>query len=263
MTLSPYPFVFVSPGTRGLSLALVRHFLRTTRLPIYTTYRRGTPESVTEDITSGLKDDEKTRVKTLRLDLTQESTIADAADALARALPKDKDPYLHTAFITGGVLYPERQPADLDFRKIEETFRINTISHLLMIKHFSQFLPSSRATMPPNHFSKWIHVSARVGSVSDNKLGGWFSYRASKSAINQIVKTFDLDLKHRRARAICVGVHPGTVKTELSREFWGSVKEGGLFEKEYAAEKMIEMVQNLEEKQRGRIWDWEGKEINP
>jgi NAD(P)-dependent dehydrogenase (short-subunit alcohol dehydrogenase family) len=261
--MSPYPFVLISPGTRGLSLALVRHYLQTTPLPVYTTYRSGTDSSVTHDILSSLKDADQARLRVFKLDLTKEDTIAGASDALARALPKDKDTYLHTAFITGGVLHPERQPANLDLTKIEETFRINTISHLLMVKHFSRFLPSA-SSVPVSHLSKWVHVSARVGSVSDNKLGGWFSYRASKAAVNQIVRTFDLDLQNRRVRAMCIGVHPGTVKTELSREFWEGVeKKGRLFEPDYAAERMVDVVEKLTTKGRGRIWDWKGEEVKP
>jgi NAD(P)-dependent dehydrogenase (short-subunit alcohol dehydrogenase family) len=108
-----------------------------------------------------------------------------------------------------------------------------------------------------------VHLSARVGSVSDNRLGGWFSYRASKAALNQVVKTFDIHLQQKKVPAIAVAMHPGTVKTDLSKDFWGGVKEGKLFEPEFSARSMVEVVNGLKVEQRGRVWDWEGKEVIP
>lgn len=106
-----------------------------------------------------------------------------------------------------------------------------------------------------------MHVSARVGSIEDNKRGGWYSYRASKAALNQVVKTFDLHLQMNKSQAICVGVHPGTVKTKLSKDFWGSVDKEHLFEPEDAAEKLVDVVGALTVEQRGQIWDWAGKRV--
>jgi len=260
--MQPYPFVLVSPATRGLSLALAQHYLKTTNLPVFATYRKGTPATVSRDILASLKVDKK-RLTILKLDLDQEASIADAAESLAHSLPQNTTPYLHTAFFSAGVLHPERQARDLDLDKIRETFRINCIAPLLLIKYFARFLPGAHAPVPADHVSKWVHVSARVGSVSDNKLGGWYSYRASKAALNQVVKTFDLELQHKHKKAICVGVHPGTVKTDLSKDFWSGVDDGKLFEPEFAAERLGDVVSKLEREDRGRVWDWKGEEVKP
>lgn len=107
-------------------------------------------------------------------------------------------------------------------------------------------------------------MAARVGSTSDNSLGGWYSYRASKAGVYSLTKTLDLYLKTRCGdNAIAIAYHPGTVKTGLSKEFWGSVKEGQLFSTEYAVEKMLEVVKDVGVKGRGRCWDWKGEEIKP
>ncbi|KAH9847948.1 NAD-P-binding protein [Lenzites betulinus] len=278
------PFVLISPATRGISLALVRHYLRTTTLPIFGTYRPNPPssssahprthESVHAEIFSPLKGNvDPARLRLLPLDLTSEESIAAAADALADALPKDAQSYIRIAFFLAGVLHPERQPADLALEDITETFRLNVISHLLLIKHFSRFLPPASAATakppaasedtPASPLAKWVHVSARVGSISENALGGWYSYRASKAALNQVVRTFDLHLQARKLPAIAAAVHPGTVKTDLSKAFWGGVKPGQLFEPAYAAERLAAVVQGLGKTQRGRIWDWKGEEIKP
>ncbi|EGO01665.1 hypothetical protein SERLA73DRAFT_49644 [Serpula lacrymans var. lacrymans S7.3] len=255
------PFVLVSPSTRGLSLAITRHFLRTTSLPIYATHRSDDPNDVRDKILSSIENVDSERLKMIPLDLTSEDSIAFAAETLSDSLPKDKESYLHTGFFTGGMLIPEKQPSDLDASSLQKTFQKNVIAHLLLIKHFSRFLPSAKHKVDMKEPAKWVHFSARVGSISDNKTGGWYSYRASKAALNQVVKTFDLHLQMNRTPAMCVGVHPGTVKTELSKDFWKSVPESKLFKPEYAARCLVDVVKDLKEDQRGKVWDWAGKQV--
>ena len=280
------PFILISPASRGLSLALTQHYLRTTSLPIFATCRPDPPQvsldhknsprtpaavrkHILEPFVDSVDSVDPARLHTLPLDLLSEESIASAADSLADALQSlsDAPSYLRLAFFSGGVLHPERQPADLNLAHVEETFRTNVIAHLLLIKHFARFLPpalvSQGEALNRGTLAKWVHVSARVGSVSDNRLGGWYSYRASKAALNQVVRTFDLHLQERRIPAVCVGVHPGTVKTDLSREFWKGVPPGRLFEPEDAAAKLAQVVSELGFEERGRIWDWKGEEIKP
>jgi len=107
-------------------------------------------------------------------------------------------------------------------------------------------------------------MAARVGSTSDNSLGGWYSYRASKAGVYSISKTLDLYLKTRSGEnAMAIAYHPGTVKTELSREFWGSVGEGNLLSPQLAVEKMLGVALGVGLKGRGKCWDWKGEEIKP
>lgn len=254
--MSASRFALVAPASRGLSLALTRQLLRTTKLPVYATYRNGSADDFAEHVLAPLKDAgvDAGRLRPLRLDLTDESSIA----AAAQEIPDGA--LLQTAFFTGGVLYPEKQPSDLELDKIAHTFNINVVAHLLCIKHFARFLPGQKDGQDT---AKWVHVSARVGSISDNRQGGWYSYRASKAALNQVVRTFDWQLKMRKNSAMCVGVHPGTMKTELSKEFWSSVEKDKLFEPEYSAEKLLDVVNGLKEEQRGRIWDYKGEEVKP
>ncbi|KAH6915393.1 C factor cell-cell signaling protein [Coprinopsis sp. MPI-PUGE-AT-0042] len=262
----PNPFVLVSPGaTRGIGLALTRQFLQRTTLPVYASHRRPgeSDQALKKHILEPLGNRvDPSRLHLLHINLTSEETITNAAQALRESLEKHVGPdaYIQTAFITGGILFPEKSPAQLDLDRIHETFNINVISHMLMIKHFSSFLPPARLAVPKP--SRWVHVSARVGSIEDNRLGGWYSYRSSKAALNQVIKTFDLDLKNHKKGAICVGVHPGTVKTDLSKGFWTPNEERkGLFEVDKAAENLINTVENLKEEQRGMVWDWAGTRV--
>ena len=107
-------------------------------------------------------------------------------------------------------------------------------------------------------------MSARVGSISDNKLGGWYSYRASKAAVNSIAKSVDIYLQQRCGeKGMCMSLHPGTVKTGLSEDFWGSTPKEKLFSVEFSAEKLVNVVNTVGLGGRGKCWDWEGKEIPP
>src|SRR6266702_1883136 len=218
--MRPYPFALVCPSTQGISLALTRRLLLSTDLPVYATHRSGSPKEVAKDILSPLKDVDNSRLTLILLDLTREDTITAAAQQLADSLPRDQESYLHTAFMTGGVLHTERKPTDLDAGIIKQMFGINVISHLLLIKHFARFLPKTQPTVAEGaRLAKWVHISARLGSVTDNKRGEWYSYRASKAALSQVIKTFDLHLQQTNSQAMCVGIHPGTVKTNLSKSF--------------------------------------------
>ena len=107
-------------------------------------------------------------------------------------------------------------------------------------------------------------MSARVGSIADNALGGWYSYRASKAAVNQVTKTFDNHLKTSAGEnAMAISLHPGTVKTDFSKEFWGTVREEKLFSPEFSAEKLMEVVCGLKVEDRGKFFDWKGDEVPP
>ncbi|KAK2466490.1 hypothetical protein APHAL10511_002132 [Amanita phalloides] len=257
------PFLLVAPATRGLSLALTRHLLSSTNYPVYATHRSESPEEIKRHILESVEHADPARLHLLRLDLTSEHSFALAAEALADSLQKTHlgDAYMHMGIFCGGILNPEKRPSDLDLDRIVSTFQVNTLSHLLCIKHFSRFLPPAKLKGELLGPSKWVHVSARLGSIGDNKRGGWFSYRSSKAALNQIIKTFDLYLEMNGNQAICVGVHPGTVKTDLSKDFWHSTPRNELFEPADAAEIFLNVVQSLKIEQRGKVWDWAGKEV--
>lgn len=175
-----------------------------------------------------------------------------------------------------------------------ETFKINTLGPALLFKHFSQFLPTKRSPpFPPKttpssssasnsseemkkeeeeeegetklaRMAVFAMMSARVGSISDNSLGGWYTYRASKAGVNQLVKGFDVFLRQKSGdKAVIVGLHPGTVKTELSEQFWASTAKEKLFSPEYAAERLVRVVAGLNVEGRGKCWDWKGEEVPP
>lgn len=179
-----------------------------------------------------------------------------------------KDAYLRLSLCIPGLLFPEKSPAQIDYEKALLTFRTNTLGPMLLMKHFSPFLPRKAVSIEEMEglpkTAVWAMMSARVGSITDNEMGGWYSYRSSKAAVNQLTKSFDNYLKPSTGgNAMSIALHPGTVKTNLSKEFWGNVKEEKLFSPEFAAEKLMEVVNSRTLDDRGKCWDWKGEEIPP
>ncbi|KAK0729786.1 oxidoreductase [Lasiosphaeris hirsuta] len=267
------PWILLCPSTRGIGFHLTRHLLRTTRIPILATARSPDHPSVRSALLAGLineDDDPSGRLEVVTADVTAEPTIA-AAARRAHTLFPPQTHHLHLAFALPGILHPEKSPAAIDYAKALETFKVNTLGPMLLMKHFEAFLPRKGTVMDlegtggsvPRH-ALWVNMSARVGSVSDNRLGGWFSYRGSKAAVNSLAKSLDRQLVTRSGNnAMAVAYHPGTVKTELSREFWGSAANDMLLDPEVAVEKMANVITALGLEQRGRCWDYKGQEVPP
>jgi NAD(P)-dependent dehydrogenase (short-subunit alcohol dehydrogenase family) len=283
------PWSLISPASRGIGFALARRVLQTTNAPVVVTARKNLAKAKKE-LLEGLDVDDG-RLTMLEIDvlgmslrpedivvkngswlnLTDEYSIKAAAAAC-----KDKFPFnshaLQLAFIVPGLLFPEKSPAQIDAEDALMTFRTNTIGPMLMLKHFSPFLPKKNTTLGGDStefeglplISTTAVMSARVGSISDNRLGGWYSYRASKAAVNQVVKTFDNHLRTTSGdKAIAVSLHPGTVKTDFSKEFWGGVKKEQLFDRDFVAKRLVDVVKSMGADGRGKCWDWDGNEVPP
>lgn len=198
---------------------------------------------------------------------TEEDSVAEAASKVSELLPK-KESYLRLALAIPGMLVPEKAPTQINYDDALLTFRTNTLGPMLLLKHFSPFLPRKATKIEELEglpkTAVWANMSARVGSITDNKLGGWYSYRASKAAVNQLTKSFDNFLQPSAGNnAMSISLHPGTVKTGLSKEFWNNVKEEKLFSTEFAAEKLMEVVNSRQMEDRGKCWDWKGEEVPP
>jgi NAD(P)-dependent dehydrogenase (short-subunit alcohol dehydrogenase family) len=132
---------------------------------------------------------------------TDEATLSSSASHIAELFPPSSH-HLHLGLCLPGVLHVEKHPKDLDFDKLMESFKVNVAGPMMMMKHYHKFLPrktgadaSSGGGEGLPREAVWAFMAARVGSVSDNRKGGWYSYRASKSAVFQAVKTFDLFLR--------------------------------------------------------------------
>ena len=189
------------------------------------------------------------------LDLTRESTI----EAATRRL-REKAPFA-AIIVSTGLLHdpgvaPEKSLRELDQASLMRLFAVNTVGPALVAKHFVPLLPRQGRCV-------FAVLSARVGSIGDNRLGGWYGYRASKAALNMIIKTLAIELSRSRPEAICVGLHPGTVDTGLSKPFQKGVPAGRLFSAEQSASHLLDVIGELTPSQTGRCLAWDGTEIVP
>ncbi|PNS14881.1 hypothetical protein CAC42_2110 [Sphaceloma murrayae] len=260
------PWALVTPASRGIGLEVARRLLQTTKLPVVTTARTDLDQT-RENVLGGLDGVQEDRLHVLKADVLDESTLEAAAKQCSELFPK-KDHYLHMTFALPGLLFPEKSPQQINYDDALLTFRTNTLGPMMLLKHFSPFLPKKSTKLSQEQGASksavWATLSARVGSIGDNSLGGWYSYRASKAGVNQMTKTFDNYLKTSAGEnAMAIALHPGTVKTGLSKEFWNTVKPEKLFTAEFAAEKLLEVVNGRTVEDRGKCFDWKGEVIPP
>jgi NAD(P)-dependent dehydrogenase (short-subunit alcohol dehydrogenase family) len=186
------------------------------------------------------------------LDFADEATVA----AAAARLDRPELVIVATGLLHEGERGPERAIRELDPDWLARQYLVNAIGPALVAKHV---LPR----MPREGRSVFAVLSARVGSIADNRMGGWYGYRASKAALNQLVRTLSIEDRRRNPRGLVVALHPGTVDTALSRPFQGHVQPGRLFDADRAAVQLLDVVDGLKAPDTGKLFDWEGKEVAP
>lgn len=161
-----------------------------------------------------------------------------------------------TGILHDSGVYPEKSISQLSPKNLQHLFNTNTVIPTLFIKYL---MPCMNKT----NLSKFAILSARIGSITDNKLGGWYAYRASKAALNMIIKTASIELQRNNKKSIIIGLHPGTVDSPLSQPFQHNIPQQKLFTPKYSACKLLEVVNNLCITDNGKIIAWDGTEIPP
>lgn len=189
-----------------------------------------------------------------RIDTSNEASIAKLA-AYFDDTPLDLVIVATGILHDSGALQPEKRMEDLSAEAMLQLFTTNTIGPTLVAKHF---LPKLR----PGYKTVFAALSARVGSISDNRLGGWTSYRASKAALNMTLKTLSVEQQRRRPDSVIAALHPGTVDTPLSKPFQGNVPENKLFTPAFAAESLLGVVDALQPSDSGGFFAWDGIKID-
>jgi NAD(P)-dependent dehydrogenase (short-subunit alcohol dehydrogenase family) len=222
----------------GLGAALVAQLAADARITHLTGWSRSETRAVAPNMAVA------------RIDLRDEATI----EAAAKTLGDIDLAIVATGLLHGGGLMPEKTWRALDAAAMMRAFEINTIGPALIAKHVLPQLARDRRAV-------FAVLSARVGSIGDNRLGGWYSYRASKAALNQIIRCLSIELAVKRPLAICAGLHPGTVDTGLSKPFQAHVAEGKLFTAGQSAAHLLRVIDHLTPSQSGRVFDWAGVEV--
>jgi NAD(P)-dependent dehydrogenase (short-subunit alcohol dehydrogenase family) len=186
------------------------------------------------------------------IDLTDEQSIARASETL----PFDA---IDRLIVATGMLHepglqPERSLRQLDGERLMRSFALNAVGPALVLKHFAPRLRRDGRALA-------VLLSARVGSIADNRLGGWYGYRASKAALNQIVRSAAVELGRSHPGAVVVALHPGTVDTQMSRPFQANVPADRLFTTRQSAERLLAVMEGLSTVDSGGFFDWKGEPI--
>lgn len=184
-----------------------------------------------------------------------ESSLVMVADQIA------KDGLVDGVIVANGLLHaqgisPEKSLKDLSAEQFEAVFSANTIFPALVAKHFCPNFPRDRPTL-------FAALSARVGSISDNRLGGWYAYRASKAALNMVIKNIAIEMARTHQQATILALHPGTVDSPLSKPFQTRVPEHQLFHPDISAHHLINVMNALTPKDSGKCFAWDAQEIPP
>lgn len=192
------------------------------------------------------------KIKSASIDLTDENSIEQAA-MVAKSAMGD----VHLIFVATGVLHesasqPEKTYKNVSPEWISQVFAINATGPMLIAKHFVPMFPRHGKAV-------FASISAKVGSITDNGLGGWYGYRASKAALNQFTKTLSIEVARKHSEAICLALHPGTVDTLLSAPFQAGVSEARLFTPEYSANRLLQVIDQSDATESGQLVAWDGE----
>ena len=182
-----------------------------------------------------------------RIDITNEQSVVDALGRLQGTFEKI---IVATGALDIGLYRPEKSLQALDPNALAAHFALNAAGPALVLKHALHFLPRDRRSV-------FAALSARVGSIGDNRLGGWYSYRASKAALNQLIHTAAIEVSRSHKQAICVALHPGTVATTLTERY----RNYAAVSAQEAASNLLSVLEGLSPSDTGGFFDWEGKTV--
>jgi NAD(P)-dependent dehydrogenase (short-subunit alcohol dehydrogenase family) len=195
------------------------------------------------------------RLQNLQLDLTSEDSIKECFAAVSQHWPS-----IEKIFVTSGLLHndkikPEKSLSQITPEAMLLNWQVNALGPLLIAKYAEPLL--KRASEP----SLFAVLSARVGSIEDNRLGGWYGYRMAKAALNMGLKNIAIEWRRKRLSAICVALHPGTTDSPLSEPFQKNVPENSLFSPQRAAKQLLEVCDGLKPEESGSFYSWQGIKI--
>jgi NAD(P)-dependent dehydrogenase (short-subunit alcohol dehydrogenase family) len=250
--------VLVVGASRGIGLGFVKQLLQLQNQinsqfsllslqQIYATYRH---QNSAQELFN-LKEQELDKLICLPMDITDESSIISGIEQISQETKK-----IHLVIYCVGILHdrdlqPEKSLKQINSENLIRYFQVNSIGAILLAKHIMPLLRHQENSM-------FAAISAKVGSIGDNHLGGWYGYRASKTALNMFLKTISIEYSRRCPKTIIVALHPGTTDTNLSQPFQKNVTPEKLFSVSKTVNQLLEVMANLELKNSGEFFSWDG-----
>jgi NAD(P)-dependent dehydrogenase (short-subunit alcohol dehydrogenase family) len=238
--------VLIVGASQGIGLGFVRQLLGDERVgQVYATYRSADAELLAVD---------DPQLQCFSLDITDETQIEAMMQAIALQTPQ-----LHLVINCVGTLHneqfqPEKSLRQINLAQLTQYFQVNAAGSVILAKHLLPlFKHGDRAV--------YANISAKVGSLGDNALGGWYGYRASKSALNMLMRNVAIEYKRSCPRAIVALLHPGTTDTRLSKPFQRNVPAEKLFPVDRTARQLLQVIEKLQESDSGEFFSWDGSRI--
>lgn len=238
-------------ASQGIGLGFVKQLLTNPAITrIFATYR--SPESATELLTLTQKHSD--RLKCLVVDITEEVQIAESVKQISTEVKQ-----LHFVINCVGILHegnlqPEKSLRQIEPDRLMRYFQVNSMSGVLLAKHLMPLFRHQEGSI-------FANISAKIGSIGDNRLGGWYGYRASKAALNMFMRTVAIEYSRRCPKTIVVNLHPGTTATKLSQPFQKNVPPEKLFSVERTVNQLLAVIDSLDIQDSGYFFSWDGSRL--
>lgn len=240
--------ILITGATGGIGSALIRHLLA--KEPSATIWAVGRRADGMQQLMDSLGESAE-RVRPCVLNILQESDLQQLVEQIHSGAGR-LDMAIHTVgALSGPGLKAEKSLRDISLETLVESFSINTASFLLLAKHTHRLFRHEKPTV-------FATISAKVGSIADNQLGGWYSYRASKAALNMAARNVALEYQRTGCKTTVLALHPGTTETILSKPFIAGYPKDKLATPDTTATRLVELVSKATAEQSGLFLDWDG-----
>ncbi len=256
------PHSLILGASQGIGFGFVQRFLAEGHI-VHATYRDRISAAPLLDLAA-----QQSNLRLYALDITEESQIETVLGTIAESLqqsaepadkPADKPAELSHVINCIGILHqgdlqPEKSLRQINSENLLTYFQVNSIASILLAKHLTPLIKNSPRTV-------FATLSAKVGSIGDNQLGGWYGYRASKTALNMFMRTIALEYRRTCKSTIVTVLHPGTTDTQLSQPFQRNVPPEKLFSIDRSVDQLIDVMNGLTINDSGEFFSWDGTRL--